>query len=127
MWLTRVAQSADRIWIVQALYYLVSGIWPLIDIRSFEALTGPKTDRWLVKTVGVVVTVIGGVVGLAGARRRITPEIAVLSTGSGVGLAAIDVIYAARRRISPIYLLDALAHLVILGAWAVKLRRRAFQ
>lgn len=37
-------------------YYLMTGIWPLLHIRSFVWMTGPKTDRWLVKAVGGLVT-----------------------------------------------------------------------
>ena len=43
----------------QGLFYLTSGIWPLIDMPSFEAVTGRKTDKWLVKTVGLLVAVSG--------------------------------------------------------------------
>jgi len=32
-------------------FNLAFGIWPLILYRSFEAVSGPKTDHWLVKTV----------------------------------------------------------------------------
>lgn len=116
--------TADRVWLLQGVYYLVSGIWPLVGIRSFQALTGPKTDRWLVKTVAVLVTVIGAVLVIAGARRRLTPEVVVLAVGSGAGLAAIDVNNVARGRIAPVYLLDALAHALILGGWLVALRKR---
>ena len=109
----------------QGLYYVVTGVWPLLSMRSFEAVTGPKTDRWLVKTVGVLVGVIGGVLMLSGRRRRVPLEPTVLATGSAVGLAAIDTIYASRGRISKIYLLDALAELALVGAWALGKRRRA--
>jgi hypothetical protein len=80
-------------------------------------VTGPKTDLWLVKTVGVLVAVIGGALMLAGTSRRTTPEIALLAAGSAGGLAAIDTVYTAKRRISPIYLLDAAAELALLGLW----------
>ena len=43
----------------QGLYYLISGAWPLIHFASFEALSGPKRDRWLVRTVGMLTTAIG--------------------------------------------------------------------
>jgi len=43
----------------QGLFYLTSGIWPLLDMPSFEAVTGRKTDKWLVKTVGLLVAVSG--------------------------------------------------------------------
>ena len=51
--------------LLQGIFYVATGVWPLIDIVSFQVVTGPKTDLWLVKTVGVLVTVIGlGYVGL---------------------------------------------------------------
>ena len=103
---------------VQAAYYVVTGVWPLLDIRSFEAITGPKVDRWLVKTVGVLVSVIGGVLILAGCRRQETPEIPLLAAGSAAGLTAIDVVYSTSGRISKIYLADALAETVLVAAWA---------
>lgn len=120
----RMEAWLSRVWLVQALYFLVTGIWPLVEIRSFQKISGPKTDIWLVKTVGVLVGVIGGVIALAGSRRRITPEISELAIGSSAGLAAIDVFYVARGRISRVYLLDALLELVLIGAWSVALRRR---
>lgn len=112
------------VWRVQALYFVVTGIWPCLEIRSFQKVSGPKTDIWLVKTVGVLVSVIGGVIGVAGMRQRITPEIVGLAVGSSVGLAAIDVVYSSRGRISRVYLLDALAQALLIVAWCVALRRR---
>lgn len=38
----------------QGPYYFATGVWPLVSMRTFEAVPGPKTDRWLVKTVGVL-------------------------------------------------------------------------
>ncbi len=104
----------------QAAYYLPTGIWPLIPfvgIRTFEVLTGPKTDRWLVQTVGALVTVIGAVIGLAGSRRRVTPEVELLAVGSALSLATVDVVFVARRRIRPVYLLDALTNLWFAETW----------
>jgi len=75
----------------QGIYYVATGVWPLVSIRSFEAVTGPKTDRWLVKTVGVLVSVIGLVLVVAGRRRRVTPEATLLAASSAAGLAAIGV------------------------------------
>lgn len=108
---------ADLLAVGQGEYYLLTGIWPLLSIRSFEWVTGPKRDRWLVKTVGVLIAVIGGVTALAGKRKRVTPEIALLAGGSAAGLAAIDTVYVRRGRIRPIYLLDAVAEAGLIIAW----------
>jgi hypothetical protein len=105
--------------LLQGGYYLLTGVWPLVSIGSFQAVTGRKTDLWLVKTVGVLVGVIGVVLLASGLRRgRSEPEVVALACGSAAGLAAIDTIYAARRTISPIYLLDALAEMVLIAAFA---------
>ncbi len=108
----------------QAFYYFITGIWPLINDRTFQKITGPKVDVWLVKTVGILVAVIGAVVGLAARRQKITPEIALLAGGSAAGLTAIDIIYVARKRISPIYLLDALGELVFIAGWVFSWQQR---
>ena len=67
----------------QGAYYAATGVWALADIESFQVVTGPKADQWLVKTVGVLVTAIGGALALAGWRRRVTPEIRLLAVSSG--------------------------------------------
>jgi hypothetical protein len=107
--------------VAQGLFYLATGIWPLVSISSFQSVTGPKTDLWLVKTAGVLITVIGGVLVLAGMRRRVTPEISLLAIGSAAGLTGIDLVYVAKRRIPPIYLLDALVELGLIGGWLTRL------
>jgi len=109
--------ALERMAWLQGLFYLPNGIWPILHIRSFEAITGPKTDRWLVKTVGALITVVGITLLGAARRQRMTPEMAVLGAGSAASLAAIDVVYVARRRISPIYLLDAVAEIGIIFGW----------
>lgn len=103
--------------LAQGLYYVTTGVWPLLSMRSFQSVTGPKTDLWLVKTVGVLVVVIGAVLAVAGLRGRPGPEIRLLGLGSALGLATIDVVYALHRRISSIYLLDALAEVGIALWW----------
>lgn len=110
--------------IAQGLYYLVTGIWPMVSIRTFEMVTGPKTDVWLVKTVGVLAAVIGGVLESAGRRRRITREIHMLGVASAAGFGVIDVVYVLKRRISPVYLLDAVAEVALIGVWARAWLRR---
>ena len=75
------------------------------------------------RTVGVLVTVIGAVLLLAGRRRRVTDEIVLLAVGSALGLAAIDVIYAVSGRISAIYLADAVVEVGLALLWLVAWRR----
>src|SRR5437763_87401 len=103
--------------LAQGLYYLLTGLWPLLHMRSFEAVTGPKTDTWLVQTVGVLVVVIGGAMCLAAYRRQGSPEILFIAFGSALGLAAIDVIFVYQGRIRPVYLLDAGIQVGLVALW----------
>jgi len=110
---------ADYLALGQSAFYVITGVWPNLHISSFQKVTGPKTDLWLVKTAGTLITVICGVIGVAGYRRRVSPEIGLLAVGCAAGLAAIDVVYVAKKRISPMYLLDALAEGGLIALWAL--------
>ena len=110
--------SAVRLARLQAIFYIATGIWPIVSIRSFEAITGPKVDRWLVKTVGVLVAIIGFALALTSRRRQFPPEVVFVATASAGALATIDTVYVAKRRISPVYLPDAMAEMALVAAWA---------
>ncbi len=99
-------------------YYVASGIAPFASRRAFEAVTGPKLEWWLVQTVGALVTVAGGAMLSASARRRVTPEIVALAAGCAASLTAVEVVYVARGRIRPTYLLDAVVEVAALAALA---------
>jgi hypothetical protein len=113
-----------RIARLQAAYYVVTGIWPLASRRSFEAVTGPKRDFWLVQVVGALVTVIGA--SLFAASRRSggaeTGAVQVLAVGSAAALAVADVAFVARRRISRIYLADAASEAILAVGWVMARR-----
>ena len=42
-------------------FYVASGLRPIVSMRTFEKVTGPKTDEWLVKTVGLLIAVSGAI------------------------------------------------------------------
>ena len=102
---------------LQAIFYIVTGVWPFVSMRSFEAVTGPKVDRWLVKTVGALVAVIGCALAFGSRRQQLAPELVLVAAGSAAALATIDTVYVARRRISAVYLLDAAAEIALVAAW----------
>src|SRR4051812_7497179 len=82
---------------VQGSYYLAAGLWPLLNMRSFERVTGPKLERWLVKTVGLLLGVAGTAL-IVGSRANERRSVAVLGLGASASLGAISLIYAAKRR-----------------------------
>ena len=109
--------------LAQAAYYGVTGVWPLVSRRSFEAVTGRKTDWWLVQTFSLTLLPIGAALGMAAARDEVTPELELLGAGAAGVLAGTDVAIAARRLGRPTYLIDALASGALVAAWAAASRR----
>ena len=107
--------------LVQGIYFLASGIWPILHMESFLRVTGPKTDLWLVKTVGILLAVIGAVLILAQVNAEVNTSMIVLAIGSALSLALVDVTYVAKKVISPIYLADAIAELILIGWWVVSI------
>ena len=104
-------------------FNLVSGLWPLVSLRSFEWVYGPKADKWLEYTVGGLLTAVGA----AQLSSRDEGQIRMART-LGVGVAttllAIDVIYVPKGRISRMYLQDAACEIGWLAGWALASRRR---
>jgi hypothetical protein len=99
-----------RWWLLafQSAYYGLTGIWPILHLPSFEAVTGPKIDDWLVHMVGLLAAAIGVVLGVATARHRVrSPEVVLLAASSAAAFAAIDLRYGLTGHISPVYLADA--------------------
>jgi hypothetical protein len=109
----------------QGLFYAITGLWPLVHLRSFLSVTGPKVDLWLVQTVGALLAVTGLALYLAARRSRLSGEWALLAGGQAAALATVDIVFVSRGRISPIYLLDAAVELVLVGAWVVLAFRAA--
>lgn len=105
--------------VIQGVYYLLTGFWGLLHIESFMMVTGPKFDIWLVKMVSVLIIVISWVLILGGYRKNVTLEIIVLALGSAIGFIAIDIYYVAIDRISEVYLLDAVAEVILIILWTI--------
>ena len=109
----------DLVAFVQGIYFVVTGIWPLISMNTFLKVTGPKTDLWLVKTVGIILAVIGAVLITAQVNTEINSSILLLAIGSALGLAIVEIVYVAKRVISPVYLGDALVELILIAWWVI--------
>lgn len=110
----------DALFILKAqlIYYHLTALWPFVHIKSFMAVTGPKTDIWLVKTISVLLLAIANTLTVAVYLENAESAMAIcLSVSCCIGLIAIDIFYVVKRVISKVYLLDALAELMILIAW----------
>jgi hypothetical protein len=103
--------------LIQGIYLFVTGIWPILSMGTFLKVTGPKTDLWLVKTVGIILAVIGAVLIYSQINAEINASIIVLAIGSALSLTIVEFVYVAKRVISPIYLGDAVVELIFIGWW----------
>ena len=108
--------------LAQGAYFVATGIWPILHLRSFEIVTGPKVDGWLVKTFGALVGAVGGALVVGAVDSPRSRALRALGVGSAAALAIADVIYAGKGRIARIYLVDALIEVVIVGAWFLEER-----
>jgi len=120
-----VRKSSAEAVALQGAYYLLTGAWAVLHRRSFEAVSGPKSDYWLVRTVGLLAVSIGTALVLGTRRERPSPGTVALSVSTGASFTAIDLAYVASRRISPIYLADALVHGGLAAVAVTKLRAPA--
>src|SRR5690606_14864846 len=105
--MARAAQSKalGNAFLVQGIYFVVTGIWPLLNMASFITATGPKQDTWLVEMVGLLSTSIGVTYIVASLRRREVPVL--LGYLVSFSFLVMDLIYVMSGEIDQIYLVDA--------------------
>jgi energy-converting hydrogenase Eha subunit E len=101
--------------VLQSEYYFLTGLWPIVHMASFEKVTGPKTNKWLVKLVGLLAASIGVVLMFAQAKS----DVKLLGILAAASFAAIDFYYAIQRTIRPIYLVEGLVQVFFIGFWLV--------
>jgi hypothetical protein len=126
-----VRPTRAALWLcwAQGLYYLVTGVWPLISVESFQRVTGAKSDHliaaspteadhWMLNTISGLIVAISLVLLVAAWRQRPLAEVGLLGALSAAALATIDIVYVGRKTIRPIYLADAIVEVGIFVGWA---------
>ena len=103
----------------QGIFYVATGLWPIIHLRSFEAVTGPKVDKWLVRTFGGLVAAVGTALLVGAFERQRSRALSILGVGTALALGAADVVYSLRGRISKVYLGDAAAEGALAASWVL--------
>lgn len=111
----------NKVALVQGIYFFITGIWPIISMGSFLKITGPKTDLWLVKTVGLILALIGAVLIYAQVSASINLPVVILAIGTALSLTLVEFVYVFKRVISPVYLGDALVEIGLVIWWAIDL------
>lgn len=98
---------------IQGWFYVLTGIWPVLHIKSFEMITGPKIDKWLVKTVGLMIT-CSGVIFIVFNDTMAALTLAMLNA---LTLGIVDIFYVTKKIIPKIYLVDALIEFVFIAVY----------
>jgi hypothetical protein len=104
----------------QAAYYVATGLAPLVSMRAFEAVTGPKRDDWLVRTVGLLALGFAGILARDAVRGR--PD-AAAGIGAALPFALASGWYGGTGRVSRVYLVDAALEGAFVVAWLASRRR----
>jgi hypothetical protein len=98
----------------QSTYYIITGLWPVFHIVSFEKLTGKKTDKWLVQQVGLLAAGTGiALLAVSYSDKRIIGMLA------AAAFILIDFYYPLVGRISKIYWIDGAIQLTIVFLWVI--------
>lgn len=129
----RIRRSRSVIWIaqMQGTYYLLTGLWPLLHIESFQRVTGRKTDNlptglaedhWLVVTVSLLLISIALAIFFGTWSRRVNLSLPVLGLSAAFSLLIVDCLYSLRGVIAPVYLVDAMVELIFILGWLTALR-----
>ncbi|MEU0199493.1 MULTISPECIES: hypothetical protein [unclassified Streptomyces] len=113
----RDPQPADAIALAHGAFNVVGGLWPLLHLRSFEWVFGPKTDVWLQMTTGGLLASAGLAQLTAATDPRGPAHARRIGLGTAVTLLAVDLVYVPKGRIRPTYLLDAAMQTGWIAAW----------
>ena len=105
--------------LVQGAFFVATGLWPIVHLRSFEAVTGRKRDTWLVQTIGGLIAAVGAAL-IAGSFEKPSRSLMTLGIGSSAALAAADLYFAGKGRISPIYFADAVVEGALIATWLAR-------
>ncbi len=114
---TRVREPADTVAVAHGAFNVVGGLWPLVHLRSFEWVFGPKTDVWLQMTTGGLLVSVGVAQLAAASDPRGAAQARRIGLGTALTLLAVDLVYVPRGRIRPTYLLDAAMQTGWIAAW----------
>jgi hypothetical protein len=108
----------------QSGYYLVTGLWAVTHRRSFEAVSGAKTDFWLVRMVGALTAATAAALFSGTRAREVSPETRVLSLATAASFAAVDGYYGWRGRISKVYWADLVLQVSFISLTSISWKRR---
>lgn len=108
----------DQLAVAHGVFNIVGGLWPLVHLRSFEWVFGPKTDVFLQKTTGGLLFSAGAAQLASAAGPKDQAHARRIGLATSVTLLVIDLLYVPAGQIRPTYLLDAAMEAGWIKAWA---------
>lgn len=99
-------RAARQLLWAQGAYYAVAGAWPIMHARSFEAVTGPKPDRFVLESTGALFAA-AGLALVAAASRDGAPDGSARLLSALVPAASTLAVLRHRPEIRPVYVADA--------------------
>lgn len=103
--------------LVQGAYYVATGAVPLVSMTLFEAITGEKTDDWLVVMVGLLTVAIGLHLVRTIRRRGEPDDVRFLGLASAASFGAMDLWVWWTGVGSAAYLVDFFVELALIALW----------
>ena len=103
----------------QGVFYVITGLWPIVHLKSFEKVTGNKREHWLAKSMGALVTAVGAALIVGSLEARPSRTLKVLGMGSAIALGLADLVFAKNSRAPKVYLADAAAEGAALATWII--------
>ena len=115
-------QPWSKLALAHGAYLVFIGGWPLLHLKSFAKVTGPKPEGWLTRAIGASYANIGITLIQSALRGgRVRREVRSLAVRMAMTLAALDFYYAGvRRRISPVYLGNGVVQLGFALLWGAE-------
>jgi hypothetical protein len=84
---------------VMAANYVATSAWLLVHVPSFEAVTGPKKERWLVRMVGALAVANAPALAVCARKAQLSSESRALAILSAAAFATVDVVSVVTARI----------------------------
>lgn len=103
----------------QGVFYVATGLWPIIHLRSFERAVGVQPHPSYAKIMGGVAAGIGAALIVGSLESRPSKALRWLGIGSAIAFGLADLLFAARGRGRKVYLADAAAEGAALASWII--------
>lgn len=121
---TRSVESlnvSQQIGWIHAVFYFVSGLWPLLSPGTFVEVVGDQGSLELTRTIGMLLVATSIGLFFALKRQELTAPLIVIAMADALFLAAFDFYYLTSGQFTVIHLADLLAQGGLFVSWLVAL------